>query len=145
MEKKTKPLDPPRAAKKIQRAWRSYVNKKIFEYIKKVLLNKLSTVNPWKMLKISNPTECTLVESSCNMHVRFRLGGDSFPPQIYYKIYTNGPVCDVNSFAPRNYAKIKKNYPTMSLEQYKKLSKEHPLDGWYKRVDNNGWRAVRLN
>lgn len=96
------------AVRVIQNSWRSYVNRKIFEYIKKVLMNKLNTVNPWKMLRMTNPSECMLIETSCNMHVRFRLGGDTFPPQIYYKIYTNGPVCDVNSFAPRNYAKIQK-------------------------------------
>lgn len=30
----------------------------------------------------------------------------------------------------------------MTLEQYRTVAKKHPLDGWYKRVDNNGWRAV---
>lgn len=30
----------------------------------------------------------------------------------------------------------------MSLEQYRTVAKKHPLDGWYKRVDNNGWRVV---
>ena len=33
--------------------------------------------------------------------VRFRLGGTSFPPQIYYKIFTRAPLCDVGAFAPR--------------------------------------------
>lgn len=101
-------LTKEQAVRRIQNFWRSYVNRKIFEYIKTVLMNKLRTVNPWKMLRMTNPSECALIESSCNMHVRFRLGGDVFPPQIYYKVYTNGPVCDVNSFAPRNYAKIQK-------------------------------------
>ena len=148
MEKEKQGPERNVAARRVQKAWRGYVNRKIFEYVKKVLLNKLSTINPWKMLKISNPQECALIESSCNMHVRFRLGGEvdicykTFPPQIYYKIYTNGPICDVNSFAPRNYAKIKNKYPAMSLDQYRAVAKKHPLDGWYKRVDNNGWRAV---
>ena len=50
----------------------------------------------------------------------------------------------MNSFAPRNYAKIAKKFPAMSLEQYRLLAKKHPLDGWYKRADNNGWRPVSL-
>ena len=41
-------------------------------------------------------------------HVRFRLGGHTFPPNVYFKIYTHRPLCDVNSFAPRDYNKEKK-------------------------------------
>ena len=36
--------------------------------------------------------------------MRFRLGGATFPPLIYYKIFTKNPVVDINAFAPRNYA-----------------------------------------
>lgn len=42
-------------------------------------------------------------------HVRFRLGGFSFPPSIYFKIYTHRPLCDINSFAPRDYSKERKS------------------------------------
>ena len=41
-------------------------------------------------------------------HVRFRLGGHTFPPSIYFKIYTHRPLCDINAFAPRDYSKEKK-------------------------------------
>ncbi len=37
------------------------------------------------------------------MTVRFRFGGSNCPPDIYYKIFTNSPLCDVGAFAPRNY------------------------------------------
>ncbi|CAN0319629.1 unnamed protein product, partial [Phaeothamnion confervicola] len=37
-------------------------------------------------------------------HVRFRLAGSTFPPQICYKLYTHRPVSDIGAFAPRNYA-----------------------------------------
>lgn len=45
MEKKARPIELSKegAVYKIQKAWRSYVDKRIFQYIKKVLLNKLST------------------------------------------------------------------------------------------------------
>lgn len=36
-------------------------------------------------------------------YLRFRLGGWIFPPKVYFKIYTHRPLCDVNSFAPRDY------------------------------------------
>ena len=35
--------------------------------------------------------------------MRFRLGGHRFPPEVYFKIFTHRPLCDVNSFAPRDY------------------------------------------
>jgi hypothetical protein len=37
------------------------------------------------------------------MHVRFRLGGATFPPLIFYKIYTHRPVTDMCAFSPRDY------------------------------------------
>ena len=40
-------------------------------------------------------------------HVRFRLGGNSFPPTIFYKIYTHQPLCDVGAFAPKDYTRAK--------------------------------------
>ena len=65
-----------------------------------------------------------------------------FPPKIYYKIYVNGPLCDINSYAPRNYAAIEKKYPKLTFDQYRMMSKKKPLDGWYQRKENNGWRPV---
>ena len=43
--------------------------------------------------------------------MRFRLGGMHFPPTIYYKIFTNAPVCDVGSFAPKDYTTSKQINP----------------------------------
>jgi hypothetical protein len=39
-------------------------------------------------------------------HVRFRLGGDTFPPNIYYKVFSKTNVCDINAFAPRDYSSL---------------------------------------
>ena len=106
------------------------------------MLNKLKNVNTWKMLKVINPQEAGLIESCTNLHIRFRLGGNVFPPKIYYKVYVNGPLCDVNSFAPRNYAAISKKYPKLNFDQYRSMAKKKPLDGWYQRTENNGWRPL---
>jgi hypothetical protein len=62
--------------------------------------------NPAKLLKGINPLEAQLLETAVNCHVRFRLGGDSFPPNIYYKIFSKTNVCDINSFAPRDYSSL---------------------------------------
>ena len=53
------------------------------------------------MLRSINPREASLVDRASGMRVRFRLGGDTFPPQIYYKIFTRAALCDVGAFAPR--------------------------------------------
>jgi hypothetical protein len=49
----------------------------------------------------------SIADASCVLyagtHVRFRLGGHRFPPEVYFKIFTHRPLCDVNSFAPRDY------------------------------------------
>ena len=66
--------------------------------------------NPSQLLKAINPSEAFLLDSASNVHVRFRLGGEVFPPNIYYKIYLHGPLCDVNSFAPRDYSMIKRGH-----------------------------------
>ena len=60
------------AARRIQTAWRAYVDKKIFEYIKKVLTNKLQRLAPF--------TECKPVEDAqADEPGRMRFG-DVFVP-----------------------------------------------------------------
>jgi len=46
------------------------------------------------------------LETAVDCHVRFRLGGDTFPPNIYYKIFSKSSVCDLNAFAPRDYSSL---------------------------------------
>lgn len=69
----------------------------------------------------------------------------------------HGPLCDINSFAPRDYSTIpkvkyflscliliyKKDVPKvgkMFYREYKDKKVHH--DGWYLRSENNGWRPV---
>ena len=75
---------------------------------------------------------------------------------IYYKIFTHGPICDVGSYAPRNYAKIRKDTKkeVVNIRQIREIDKNNPKDkaedleaeinkaGWYIRQENNGWRPV---
>lgn len=37
--------------------------------------------------------------------------GLSFPPAIYYKVFTHNPVTDIGSFAPRDYTKGRAQQP----------------------------------
>jgi hypothetical protein len=107
---------------------------------------------PAILLKSINPLEAKLFDAASNIHLRFRLGGDRFPPLIYYKIFTHGSVVDIGSYAPRNYAKIKRNIKREQIDMTQ-VNKAYPLTeeqleteineaGWYVRQENNGWRPV---
>ncbi|KAI8614772.1 hypothetical protein BC830DRAFT_354792 [Chytriomyces sp. MP71] len=67
--------------------------------------------NPSNLLKYVNPQESKLIDAASSTHVRFRLGGTSFPPTIYYKIFVHSKLVDMNSFAPRDYTKVKQKLP----------------------------------
>lgn len=60
--------------------------------------------SPVELLKCINPREASLIDAASRIHLRFRLGGCSFPPTVMYKIFTHAPVADICSFGPRAYA-----------------------------------------
>jgi hypothetical protein len=95
------------AAEIIQRAWRGFTNIKIFNYYKD-LINFKQKGNPGDLLKSINPAEAGLLDNASRCHIRFRLGGEKFPPLIYYKIFSKGGIVDINAFAPRDYMAIKR-------------------------------------
>lgn len=66
--------------------------------------------DPKQLLKCINPREADLMDAAAGVHVRLRLGGETFPPMIYYKIFTRRPVADVCSFGPRNYSQELRPY-----------------------------------
>ncbi|KAG4092559.1 hypothetical protein H8356DRAFT_1702469 [Neocallimastix lanati (nom. inval.)] len=124
----------------IQRAWRSHYNRKIFK-LYKYLIRFRENGNPCKLLKYINPLEAQLIDSSFKAHIRFRLGGYSFPPVIYYKIYIHKSLIDINSFSPRDYTKIEKPTPHQLFCNDKDIP-DNSTTGWYTRVENNGWRPI---
>ncbi|KAM3144218.1 hypothetical protein pb186bvf_003680 [Paramecium bursaria] len=136
-------MNKEQAVKKIQGLWRSYTNKKIFKYYKDIVLFKCKG-NPARLLKAINPNEAQLLDAASRAHVRFRLGGSNFPPVIYYKIFNHGGICDLNSFAPRDYALINRDQPQPKVlySDYKKNQQKYDNQGWYLRMDNNGWRPI---
>lgn len=97
---------------------------------------------PHQLLKSINPSEAGLLDAASRCHIRFRLGGEKFPPLIYYKIFTHGGVVDINAFAPRDYNKIKKDQrkDTCNITFDKPEKDNH--DGWYQRIERNGWRPI---
>ena len=79
--------------------------------------------NPALLLKVLHPNESFLADPASRLYVRLRLGGIHFPPNVFYKVFTTMAVTDIGSFAPRDYTDPKS-------------------EKWYRRVENNGWRAI---
>jgi len=159
------------AAQKIQFLWRSYTNRRIYFYYRD-LIKFRNAGDPALMLRCINPREAALLDVAAGIHIRFRLGGSSFPPVIVYKVFTHKPLCDVNAFAPRDYtvkpigAAAENNHPSPGRK--KKPSRRRGRqrgsivvgksqfetkygdaydenDGsWYQREDMNNWRPVTL-
>ena len=88
----------------------------------------------------------------------FRLAGERFPPTIYYKIYTNRPIQDLCANAPRDYTRpylrlksaVDSNnklnrFPQQGLWLTGMIFCKRSVSdqvGWYRRIENNGWRPV---
>jgi len=97
------------------------------------------------LLKAFNPNEAQILDDSTNSHIRFRLGGEKFPPTVYYKIYVHGALCDIGSFAPRDYAAINRSKGPTEKMYYKDFKDQKVWhDGWYLREENNGWRPLEV-
>lgn len=86
------------------------------------------------------------------LHLRFRLGGECFPPRLLYKIFTHRPVTDICSFCPRDYNSQQTSRidnaasqaPIFTTTQigFAGLGEHSAQQGWYSREENNEWRPV---
>jgi len=132
-----------RAALLMQERWRRYTNRMIFRYFRDLIYFR-EQGDPAQLLKSINPKEASLMDTALAVHVRFRLGGAAYPPTIYYKVFTHGAVTDVCSFAPRDYTRHKQADPITLHNKDKpgQLANSSDRAGWYRRVENNGWRPV---
>jgi len=117
------------AAMKLQRCWRKTNDYKMYMALKEIIGNFNGTGDPCLLLKSIAPREAQLLDPSMQVHLRFRLGGEHFPPSIYYKIFSHGRIVDLCAFAPRDYAAQRSNMPSYQHE-------------WYMRVERNGWRPI---
>lgn len=120
------------AARKLQKAWRGCNDYKMYVALKEIIAFQPKG-DPFLLLRSIAPREAQLLDPATQAHLRFRLGGTSFPPSIYFKIFTHGALVDIGAFAPRNYV-AERTYGV-----------EFPQER-YARAENNGWRplAVRL-
>uniref|UniRef100_A0A8D0HJY5 Chromosome 11 open reading frame 65 n=1 Tax=Sphenodon punctatus TaxID=8508 RepID=A0A8D0HJY5_SPHPU len=120
------------------------VENSVFQYYKQ-LIDFRGFGEPRQLMRCINPREAEFLDAAAGVHIRFRLGGTKFPPNIYYKIFTHRPIVDMCANSPKDYAKhsAKEQPPG---ESHGKIGKDE-CSGWYKRIENNGWRllSIRLN
>ncbi|KAM4544140.1 protein MFI-like [Fundulus diaphanus] len=128
---------PQVAAKIIQRAWRRYVCKEVFRHIQK-LIHHCNQQDPQTILRTVNPREAELLDAAAGVFIRFRLGGVTFPPKVYYKIFTYRPIVDLCSSSPRDYYQL--GLKKLLVQKSDPAPKRTEESGWYKRVENNNWR-----
>jgi hypothetical protein len=133
-----------RAATRIQNCWRGYMNTRIFRYYRD-LISFRERGMPSQLLRCVNPSEARLLDAATGTHVRFRLGGVSFPPTIYYKVFCHGSLLDIGSFAPRDYTQegSKKPIPRHSVEPGERMP-DTSHNGWYRRKEQNNWRPMSM-
>ncbi|XP_074070343.1 protein MFI-like [Macrotis lagotis] len=127
------------AARRIQKAWKNYLDIAVFHHFRSLILLRRQG-DPQQLLKYIDPKEAELLDAASGINIRFRLGGEKFPPNIYYKIFTHRPIVDMCANSPKDYVNIVPKHPS-HLKFDKKYLKDD-RDGWYKRVENNGWRPV---
>ncbi|XP_028415164.1 uncharacterized protein C11orf65-like [Dendronephthya gigantea] len=137
------PLTRQGAARIIQRTWRKHVDMQVYCYYKDLISFKFRG-DPALLLRCINPREAELLDSGSGTHVKFRLAGHTFPPNIYYKIFTHRTVVDMCANSPKDYTKAVTKQ-LMARQCHNKgyhNTSEGTREGWYQRYENNGWRLV---
>lgn len=155
------------AARLFQRKLRRRRDTAIFRHYKS-LIDFHDSGEPAAMLRAINPGEAAMMDAASGAFVRFRLGGHTFPPAIYYKIFTRTAICDMGAFAPRNYAAVpggdvlrnaasrhahdgagdEQLFMRIGRTEFRATvgnddtGDETQRAGWYSRRENNGWRPV---
>lgn len=129
------------AAKVIQRTWRRHIDTHVFQYFKD-LINFRQKGDPRLLLKYVNPREAELLDPAAGIHIRFRLCGIKFPPSIYYKIFTHRPIVDMCANSPKDYTNVALKQPVPKQIHNRWKAAEDDQAGWYKRIENNGWRLL---
>ena len=159
------------AALMIQDQWRRYTNIRIYRYYRDLISFRL-VGDPATLLKTICPGEAAMMDAAMGLHVRFRLGGATFPPMMYYKMFLHKPLCDIGAFAPRDYTESRPYPPAKNHNHARDPAKDHPAEysksvrldairvggsyfgadlggvgpsgtrNWYRRVENNPWRPI---
>ncbi|KAJ1629742.1 hypothetical protein T492DRAFT_1008518 [Pavlovales sp. CCMP2436] len=86
--RRSSPLTPDDAARRIQRAFTSHRDAVLFQLIRTELRRAEFADGAGSLSKVS-PAEARLLgDPALGARVRWRLGGESFPPQVFYRVFT---------------------------------------------------------
>ncbi|XP_065913385.1 protein MFI-like [Dysidea avara] len=138
---KTVYTDHSTAATVIQKCWRRYNDIQVYRFYRD-LISFQGLGDPSMMLRCINPKEAKLLDSGSGVRVKFRLGGEQFPPSVYYKIFTYQNIVDLGAYSPRDYTAMSWKQPLPRDVHNKGTTISQSTDGWYCRWENNGWRLV---
>ncbi|CAH1799869.1 unnamed protein product [Owenia fusiformis] len=139
---KRNPPTQKEAVIKIQRAWRRHIDVQVYKYYRD-LINFKCRGDPAMMLRCINPKEAKMLDPAMGIHIKFRLAGNAFPPNIYYKIFTHRPIQDLCANSPKDYTKpsvMRKAAKDVHNKGDARVKEDKSV--WYKREENNGWRLV---
>ncbi|KAF0028258.1 hypothetical protein F2P81_019345 [Scophthalmus maximus] len=64
----------------------------------------------------------------------------TFPPGIYYKIFTHRPITDVCASSPKDYTQPGLRKPVAWQNVRNRPVLQEDRSGWYQRIENNSWR-----
>eukprot|EP00731_Ephydatia_muelleri_P031969 Em0023g476a len=101
----------------------------------------------WREVEKSHlAKKAELLDKAAGSFVRFRLGGNTFPPSIYYKIFTHHNVVDMCAYSPRDYTAMANRWPVARDLHNKnpRMVEDGGRGSWYQRRENNGWRPVSV-
>ncbi|KAM9337570.1 protein MFI-like [Symphorus nematophorus] len=114
-------------------------DREIFKYFKG-LISQFNQRDPQTILRTVNPREAELLDAAAGVFIRFRLGGITFPPNIYYKIFTHRPITDLCANSPKDYTQLGLKKPMARQTNNGCPLMEVDRSRWYKRIENNSWR-----
>ncbi|KAF5894373.1 hypothetical protein DAT39_015943 [Clarias magur] len=161
-----------RAARVIQRTWRRHANIVVFKYFKNLVTFRnrgdprllLKYVNPREadlldaasgvyirfrlggVRYTTSSVYADLIDCIPEDYFPFtRLTlsfQTSFPPNIYYKIFTHRPIVDVCANSPKDYTHAGQKRPVAQQVHNGLPLVPDDRSGWYRRMENNGWRLL---
>lgn len=98
------------------------------------------------VMRLICPKEAQFMDDAAGTHVRFRLASPTsnskygtFPPAVYYKIYTHRPIVDLCATAPRDYTKAvnKQSLPGQRFNNDDKQDKNSKKGGnTFSKINN---------
>ncbi|XP_041350723.1 protein MFI-like [Gigantopelta aegis] len=118
------PLSKTDAVIIIQRSWRRHIDIQVYRYYRD-LINFKTRGDPMLMLRCINPNEAKLLDPAAGIHIRFRLAGQRFPPMTFRLLYV-----------------FKQTTTKDTHSKKRQVVDPTSTEGWYQRIDNNGWRLV---